>query len=145
MSRAARGLTQDLLLLDLVLAMHRAWMPRLEDEAGRGILAAYVRAEEDRRRRIDRHLGEIGAAPAAALRAAFTRAGRIYGRATSWLGTRAMLRIALSAATRAARRACAAMGDAPTPDLLYLATLRARNEGELVDALRQHLIDTRGA
>ncbi len=54
-----------------------------------------------------------------------------------------MLRIVLSASRRASRRACASLGSSARPDLVYLATLRARNEGDLVDALRQHLIDTR--
>jgi hypothetical protein len=53
-----------------------------------------------------------------------------------------MLRIALSASRRASRRACALLGDPRNPETVYLATLRARNEGELRDNLRQHLIDT---
>ena len=53
------------------------------------------------------------------------------------------MRIALSASGRASRAACAALGAEATPDLVYFATLRARNEGDLLDALRQHLIDSR--
>ena len=67
----------------------------------------------------------------------------MYGRATSWLGTRLTLRIILSASRRAARRACASLGADPRPEMIFLATLRARNEGDLLDAMRQHLIDTR--
>jgi hypothetical protein len=31
---------------------------------------------------------------------------------------------------------------AVSPDLVFLSTLRARNEGDLLDALTQHMIDT---
>jgi hypothetical protein len=54
-----------------------------------------------------------------------------------------MLRIVLSASARASRRACGSLGGPGEPERIYLATLRARNEGELLDSLRQHLIDTR--
>ena len=76
------------------------------------------------------------------MRVLFAVAGRMYGRLTSVLGTRVMLRIALSASQRASKRACALLGDPADPEMVYLSTLRARNEGTLLDALRQHLIDT---
>ncbi|HKN46761.1 MAG TPA: hypothetical protein VJ144_02215 [Candidatus Polarisedimenticolia bacterium] len=140
-----RALTQDIYLQDLVLSIYSVYTGRLRDLEGRAIVEAYVRAEQDRRLRIVRHLEALGAAPAAPVGALFATAGRLYGRITSWLGTRVMLRIVLSASRRASRRACAALGQAAAgrPDLLFLVTVRARNEGDLLDALRQHLIDTR--
>lgn len=140
-----RALTQDIYLQDLVLSVYRTYLGRLEDEAGRAIVGAYLRAEQDRVLRIDARLTALGAAPAAAVRGLFALAGRLYGSLTSWLGTRVMLRIVLSSSTRASRRACSSLGAArgDRPDLLFLAALRARNEGDLLDALRQHLIDTR--
>jgi hypothetical protein len=138
-----RALTQELYLQALVLSIYRTYLARLRDEGGRAILEIYLRAEEDRRRRIERHLVRLGAVPGTPLAALFGRAGAVYGRVTSWLGTRVMLRIVLSASRRASRRACASLGSSARPDLVYLATLRARNEGDLLDALRQHLIDTR--
>jgi len=56
-----------------------------------------------------------------------------------------MLRIIHSASGRAAPRACAAVGVPAPPEVQYLATLKAKNEGDLLDSLRQHLIDTRPA
>jgi hypothetical protein len=138
-----RSLLQEIYLQDLVLALYRAYVPRLRDARGRRLIETYLRAEEDRRGRIERYLAGRGAAPATAVRSCFTAAGALYGRLTSRLGTRVMLRIALSASRRAARRACAGLGAEARPELLYFATLRARNEGDLLDSLRQHLIDTR--
>ena len=83
-----------------------------------------------------------GAPIAPGVRSLFAAAGGLYGRLTSLLGSRVMLRIVLSASRRASRRACALLGDPASPELVYLSTLRARNEGALVDELRQHLIDT---
>ncbi len=141
-SGTIRALTQEIYLQDLVLSIYRVYAARLRDAGGRAIVEDYLSAEEDRRRRIERYLADHRAS-AAPLRGIFARAGGFYGRLTSLLGTRIMLRIVLSASKRASRRACAALGSAPRPDLVYLATLRARNEGDLLDALRQHLIDTR--
>ena len=138
-----RLLARELHLQDLTIAVYGRYLPRIRDAEGRAILAAYVRAEEDRRRRIERYLEPRETLPPRALRVLFAAAGRIYGRITSRLGTRVMLRIVLSAAGRAARRACDAIADQPSPDLQFLATLRARNEEDLVLEMRQHLIDTR--
>lgn len=140
-----RGLFQDIYLQDLVRAIYRQYAARLRDPEGRRILEAYLRGDEDRGRRIEGYLLARGLAPAPPVRRTFAVLGRIYGRLTSLLGTRVMMRIALSSGERAARRACHALGDHPKPDVLFLATLRVRNEGDLVDALRQHLIDTRPA
>lgn len=140
---AIRDLTQEIYLQDLVLEVYRVYARRMRDAAGRGLIETYLRAEADRRRRIERHLATSGAAPPAALRRLFAVAGAIYGRVSALLGTRVMLRIALSASGRASRRACARLDPAESrPEMIYLATLRARNEGELREALRQHLIDT---
>ncbi len=140
-----RALTQDLYLQDLVLSIYRTYLRRLKDPKGRAIVGDYLRAEEERGRRLGARLEALGAPPAASVRSLFGLAGRIYARLTSWLGTRIMLRVVLSASGRAARRACAGLAAAvpDRPDLLFLATLRARNEGDLLVALRQHLIDTR--
>jgi len=137
-----RVLMQEIYLQDLVLSIYRVFSRRLADREGRAILESYLRAEEDRRRRIERHVAALGARPAGFVRALFGGGGTIYGRLTSWLGPRVMLRIVLSASRRASRRACSAL-ESTRPDLIYLATLRARNEGDLHDSLTQHLIDTR--
>jgi hypothetical protein len=115
----------------------------VRDPGGRLILEEYRRMEEERRKRITAHLEKQGVAVPPGPGTWLRRAGAIYGRATSLLGTRVMLRIALSSGERASRRACAAIGPADRPDLIYLATLRAKSAGDLVDSLRQHLIDTR--
>lgn len=118
----------------------------MRDDEGRRLLGENLRAEAERRRRIEEHLVRAGGAetPAASAGAGrlFRAAGGLYGRLTSLLGTRAMLRIALSSSRRASRRACARLGPEGRPDLSYLAMLRARNAGDLRDALQQHLIDT---
>ncbi len=142
-SGETRALLQEVYVQDLVLALYGVYAGRLRDPRGKALLETYLRAEEDRRRRLERHLHGRGIVPAAAARSLFAGFGRIYGRASSWLGTRVMLRIVLSSSRRAARRACALLGAADRPDLLFLATLRARNEGDLRDDLTQHLIDTR--
>jgi hypothetical protein len=142
-SGALRALLQEIYLQDLVLALYRVYARRVRDEEGRRLIETYLRSEEDRGRRMEGHLARRGAAPSRPVRALFDAIGDLYGRATSRLGTRVMLRITLSASRRAARRACAALVGAPGPELLYFATLRARHEGDLADALRQHLIDTR--
>ena len=137
---------QEVYLLDLVLSIYRVYARRVADPAGRAILESYLGAEEDRARRLERIVRSRSAGPPVAMRRLFRAAGGLYGRVTSLLGTRVMLRIALSAGRRAARRACslvdAALRDS-SPETRYMATLRARNEGDLVDALTQHLIDTR--
>lgn len=138
-----RVLFQEIYLQDMVLGLYGIYLDRLRDAAGRALLEAYVRAEEDRRRRIERYLGTRGLAAPAGARRLFAAAGRAYGRITSLLGSRVMLRIVLSSSRRAARRACAAIGGEERPDLIFLTTLRARSVGELVDGLTQHLIDTR--
>ena len=138
-----RSLLQDLYIFDLSGAIYRAYTARLRDPGGRRILEEYLRAEEFRAARIEQHLTKLGATATPSIRRVFRGAGRLYGFLTSRLGSRIMLRIALSASRRSARRACAALGDAGRPDLLFLATLKARNEGDLLEGLRQHLIDTR--
>jgi len=140
---AARALLQDLYLQDLSLSIYDVYSRRAKDAAGAAILRAYLRAETTRGARIESRLEAIGSRAAPAVRALFRGAGRIYGAATAKLGTRVTLRIALSTARRAARRTCAGLGREVGPDLLHLATLKARNEGDLVDALTRHLIDTR--
>jgi hypothetical protein len=137
-----RDLLQEIYLQALVLSLYRVYVTRLRDAGGTRLIEAYVRAEEDRNRRLERHLLGRGVVPAVAIRRTFALAGDLYGRVTSRLGTRVMLRIALSASRRAARRACSLLGAFPQPELRLLATLRARNEGDLVDSLSQHLIDT---
>ena len=107
-----------------------------------GLFLAYFMASTDRRKRIEKYLSGHGTPASPAVRFLFAAAGNAYGRATAVLGTRVMLRIALSASRRASRQACARLGDPANPELVYLSTLRARNEGELLDALSQHLIDT---
>jgi hypothetical protein len=141
-----RDLAQDIYLQDLVLSMYRVYVARLRDAEGRRLLETYIRQEEDRGRRLARHLIGRGGSATPTLRASFAAAGRLYGRVTSWLGTRVMLRIVLSASRKASRRACAladaAMQDAPS-EQQYFASIRARNESDLRDDLTQHLIDTR--
>jgi len=137
-----RGLIQDLYLQDLVLALYGVYAARLRDPDGTKVIETYLRAERDRRSRVERFLVARGAPIAPGVRSLFAAAGGLYGRLTSLLGSRVMLRIALSASRRASRRACALLGDPASPELVYLSTLRARNEGALLDELRQHLIDT---
>ena len=139
-----RALLQELHLLDLTSGVYGVYRTSLRDEAGRRHLDDYLRAEAERRRRIEDHLAREGVAVPRGPGRLFRAAGTLYGRLTSLLGTRAMLRIALSASRRASRRACAHLGPLDRPDLAYLAMLRARSVGELRDALQQHLIDTRG-
>jgi hypothetical protein len=137
-----RGLIQEIYLQDVVLSLYGIYAARLRDPEGKRLIETYMGAEADRRARIERYLVARGALIPSGVRALFAAAGRLYGRLTSVLGTRVMLRIALSASRRASRRACALLGDPSNPDLVYLSTLRARNEGDLLDDLRQHLIDT---
>src|SRR6266705_1165464 len=141
-SAGTLGLFQDIYLQDLVLSLYGVYADRLLDPEGKRLIEKYLRAETDRRRRIERYLAARGATMPRGVRSLFTAAGTLYGRLTSLLGTRVMLRIALSASRRASRRACALLGDPTSPELVYLSTLRARNEGALLDDLRQHLIDT---
>jgi hypothetical protein len=142
-SGETRALLQEIYVQDLVLALYGVYAHRLRDARGKALLETYLRAEEDRRRRLERFLETRGVVPAPAARSLFAGIGRVYGRVSSRLGTRVMLRIVLSSSRRAARRACVLVGAADGPDLLFLATLRARNEGDLRDDLTQHLIDTR--
>jgi|SRR5437867_6188629 len=142
-SAESRALLQEIYLQDLVLSLYRVYAATIRDPEGRRHIEDYLLAETDRGRRIERRLSGRGAAASSLVRALFAAAGRSYGRLTSVLGTRVMLRIALSASQRASKRACALLGgDSTDPEMVYLSTLRARNEGELMDALRQHLIDT---
>ncbi|HEX9427265.1 MAG TPA: hypothetical protein VGA64_05715 [Candidatus Polarisedimenticolia bacterium] len=138
-----RTLTQEIYLQDLVLSIYRVYAGRMCDPGARSILELYLTSEAERGRRIADVLLRLGAKPSPGLRVLFSKAGRGYGIATSFLGTRLMQRIILSASRRASRHACAALGADPRPDLIYLASLRARNEGDLRDAMMQHLIDTR--
>jgi len=138
-----RELCQEIYVQDLALAVYGVYVGRLDDAGGRACLETYLAAESERRRRLEDAVSRIGARPVPALRRLFAAAGRTYGGVTSGLGSRVMLRIALSASRRASRRACACLTAASTPEQQYLATLRARNEGDLLAALRQHLIDTR--
>ncbi len=140
---ALRAFLQEIYLQDLVLALYGVYAARLADPEGRRLVQVYLRSEEDRRGRVERRLAASGVVPAAPLRHFFTAVGKLYGRITSCLGTRVMLRIVLSASRRASRSACVSLSAAADPDLRLLATLRARNEGDLLGALRQHLIDTR--
>jgi DNA-binding GntR family transcriptional regulator len=141
--RHVRELCQEIYVQDLALALYGVYVARLTDAGGRACLEVYLAAEAERRRRLEEAIARTGFRPAAALRRLFAAAGRAYGGVTSWLGTRVMLRIVLSASRRASRRACARLEAAPTAEQQYLAALRARNEGDLVEAVRQHLIDTR--
>ncbi len=137
-----RRFLQDVYLQEMVLSLYGVYAGRLRDPRGRRPIEKYLFAEHDRQRRVERYLSVRGAAASSAVRRLFAVAGNAYGRATSVLGTRIMLRIVLSASRRASSRACARLGDFPDPELVYLSTLRARNEGDLLDALSQHLIDT---
>ncbi len=137
-----RPLLQDVYLQDLVEGLYGVYVQRLRDDPAREILVAYLRAESDRRLRITRFLEAHGIRPGIRVRRLFAGAGGLYGRATAWLGTRVMLRIAASSTRRASRGACAALGRAATPDLLYFASLRTRNVSDLLQDLDQRLIDT---
>jgi len=138
-----RALLQEIYLQDLTSGIYGVYTEALRDPGGRRLLEGYLRAELERRRRIEEHLGRAGFSGAPGPGRLLRAAGRLYGRLTSLLGTRVMLRIVLSASRRASRRACARLGPEDRPDLVYLAMLRARSEGDLRDALQQHLIDTR--
>ena len=137
-----RGLLQEIYLQDLVLSLYRVYAGRLRDAEGRRLIEDYLRAEFDRGQRIERRLAGRHVMLSSVTRALFSATGRLYGIITSIFGTRIMLRITLSASQRASRRACALLDNLADPEIMYLSTLRARNEGELLDALRQHLIDT---
>ena len=137
-----RPLLQEIYLQDLVEGLYGVYLVRLRDDTARRVIAAYLQAESDRRLRLTRFLEDRGVRPGARVRRLFAGAGSLYGRATAWLGTRVMLRIAASSSRRASRGACAALGRATSPDFLYFASLRARNVGDLLQDLEQHLIDT---
>jgi len=139
---AVRLLLQDIYLQEMVVSLYRVYARRLRDAGGKGLIESYLAAETDRRRRVLAYLAAQGASASPAVRSVFSVVGSAYGRLTSCLGTRVMLRIALSASRGASRQACARLGDAAGPDVVFLSTLRARNEGELLDGLTQHLIDT---
>lgn len=141
-----RDLRQEIYLLDLVAAMYRVYASRLDDLEGRRLLELYLRGEENRRRRLEQCLEEVGFTGASRPGFVFSFLGRLYGRVTSLLGTRVMMRIVLSASRRGVRRACALADEAfrsDSPSRQHLAALRARNEGELFDSLTQYMIDTR--
>jgi len=139
----ARALMQEIYLQELALSVYRVYLPRLRDEDAGAILANYLKGEKFRTAQIELYLGRQGFEPASVLRHFFRWLGRIYGHLTALLGTRIMLRIVLSVSGRAARGACGKLAEQVSPDLVYLNTLRARNEGDLLDTLRQHMIDTR--
>lgn len=141
--RHVREICREIYVQDLALAIYAVYVDRLADAGGRACLETYLAAEAERRRRLQDAIARTGFRPADALRRLFAAAGRAYGGVTSRLGSRVMLRIALSASRRASRRACTGLSAASTPEQQYLAGLRARNEGDLLEALRQHLIDTR--
>ncbi len=138
-----RPLLQELYLQDLTLGVYGIYVRRLRDTAGRAILQEYLRNESERRRRIEEYLSRTGVRRPPGPGRLFAAAGALYGRVTSLLGTRVMLRIVLTASRRASRRACARLGPVERPEIAYLASLRARSEGDLLDALRQHMIDSR--
>ena len=140
---AARALMQEIYLQELALSVYRIYLPRLRDANACAILETYLKGERFRASQIERYLGRQGLEPASFIRFLFRGIGRLYGRITALLGTRLMLRIILSASKRASRGARADLGNEAPPDLVYLNTLRARNEGDLLDNLRQHLINTR--
>jgi hypothetical protein len=137
-----RGLFQEICLLDLVQSLYGSYAPRLRDPEGRRLIESYLQSECDRRARIERYLASRGAPLSPLLRSFFAAAGTLYGRLTSLFGTRFMLRTALSSSRRAAKRACSLLATGRSPEIVYLSSLGARNEGDLVDKLRQHLIDT---
>jgi hypothetical protein len=140
-----RGLFQEICLQDLVLSLYGSYAPRLRDPEGRRLIESYLQSESDRRARIERYLAYRGAPLSPFVRSFFAAAGTLYGRLTSLFGTRFMLRTALSSSRRASRRACsllATLAPERSPEIVYLSSLGARNEGDLVDKLRQHLIDT---
>lgn len=139
---AVRRLLQDIYLQEMVVSLYRVYARRLRDDGGKELIETYLKAESDRRRRVLAYLSGQGASASPAVRSLFAAVGSAYGRVTSCLGTRVMLRIALSATRGASKQACARLGDPAGPDLVFLSTLRARNEGELLDGLTQHLIDT---
>jgi hypothetical protein len=139
---AVRRLLQDIYLQEMVVSLYRVYAGRLRDAGGRGLIETYLEAESDRRRRVLAYLFGQGVSASPAVRSLFAAVGSAYGRVTSCLGTRVMLRIALSASRGASKQACARLGDPAGPDVVFLSTLRARNEGELLDGLMQHLIDT---
>lgn len=139
---AVRLLLQDIYLQEMVLSLYRVYARRLRDAGGRELIESYLAAETDRRRRVLAYLAGQGVSASPAVRSAFSVLGTAYGRLTSCLGTRVMLRIALSASRGASKQACARLGSQAGPDLVFLGTLRARNEGELLDGLTQHMIDT---
>jgi hypothetical protein len=141
-SAANRALIQEVYLQDLALTIYGIYLSRLNDTAGCAILETYLRGERFRATQIETYLGRVGLHAAPAVRTLFRGIGQVYGHLTSLLGTRMMLRIILSASRRASRRACVVLGDTESADLLYLTTLRARNEGDLLADLRQHMIDT---
>ena len=139
---AVRRLLQDIYLQEMVLSLYRVYARRLRDAGGERLIESYLGAETERRKRVLAYLSGQGVSASRAVRSLFAALGSAYGRATSVLGTRVMLRIALSASRSASKQACARLGDPAGPDIVYLSTLRARNEGELLDGLTQHLIDT---
>lgn len=137
---------QEIYLQEFVLAIYSVYMKRLDDDGARRIIGHYLKYEEERRRRTEDHLARHGSIVSAPLRRAFSSSGRLYGRITSWFGARIMLRVVLSASRSASRRACVLVDSAMRgegAESQYLATLRARNEGDLLGDLRQHLINTR--
>ena len=138
-----RGLIQELYLQDFTIEVYRVYRSAVRDDFGQHAFEDYLENEAERRRRIEDHLAASGAKALPMPGRLFRVAGRAYGRVTSWLGTRLMMRIALSASERASRRACERLDAIRRPDLLYLATLRAKSEGDLSLTLRQRLIDTR--
>jgi len=142
-SGECRTLLQEIYLQDFTSGIYAFYLKALRDATGRRLLEDYLHAEAERRGRIEDHLGRAGFSvqplPGRLLRAA----GGLYGRLTSLLGSRVMLRIVLSASRRASRRACAHLGPEDRPDLVYLGMLRAKSVGDLYSALQQHLIDTR--
>lgn len=140
---AARALMQEVYLQDLALSVYRIYLPRLRDAQACAILRTYLKGEEFRAAQIEHYLRRQGLEPAAVVRLLFRGVGRLYGCLTALLGTRLMLRIVLSASCRAARGACEKLDRQGPPEVVFLNTLRARNEGDLVGSMRQHLIDTR--
>src|SRR5262249_32097298 len=100
-----RGLCQEIYLQDLVLSLYGVYAPRLRDPEGKRLIESYLQAEIHRQKRLERYLAARGASLSPAIRALFVAAGSAYGRLTSHLGTRVMLRMTLSSSRRAARRA----------------------------------------